>query len=89
MPTVVFTRNLQRHVAARDCTVDGHTVGAVLDTVFGAQPEVRSYVLDDQGELRKHMGIFVDGVQIADRCQLTDPVNQDSRIDIIQSLSGG
>ena len=61
MPRVVFTSHLQRHVAAPDCQVSAPTVAAALDAVFRAQPQARGYVLDEQGELRKHVFVFVDG----------------------------
>ena len=40
-------------------------------------PQARSYVLDDQSALRKHMTIFVDGQMIRDRARLSDPVHRD------------
>ena len=61
----------------------------VLEHVFAENPPARSYVLDDQGGLRKHMTIFVDGKAIADRLRLSDPVNEASSIYVFQALSGG
>jgi sulfur-carrier protein len=46
-------------------------------------------VLDDQGELRKHVFIFVDGRRIADRVKLTDAVGETSEIYVMQALTGG
>ena len=89
MPTVVFTPNLKRHVDCPTESVDGATVRAVLDAVFAANPRLRGYVLDDQGALRKHMSVFVDGQQIADRAQLSDAVKPASEIYVMQALSGG
>ena len=48
-----------------------------------------AYVLDDQGRLRRHMAIFIDGLHIRDRTALTDPVPADAVVDLIQALSGG
>lgn len=89
MALVRFTENLARHCRVRDLEVAGTTVREVLDATFLALPGVRSYVLDDQGGLRKHMSAFVDGEQIADRRQLSDTVGEASTIDLIQALSGG
>lgn len=89
MPTVCFTRNLQRHVDVRDCDAAGQTVRELLDAAFSEQPAVRSCVLVDQGMLRKHMSIFVDGEPIHDRVNPSDSVTPLARIDVIQSLSGG
>ncbi len=87
--TVVFTKNLERHVACPPAVIAGATVGEVLAQVFAANPRLRGYVLDDQGALRRHMSIFVDGEQIADRDHLTDPVRPASEIYVMQALSGG
>ncbi|MFZ1682413.1 MAG: MoaD/ThiS family protein [Rhizobiaceae bacterium] len=89
MATVFFTANLHRHV---DCPVTeaaGATVGEVLDAVFAMNPRLKSYVVDDQGAVRKHMGIIVDGTVLADRAKLTDKVDPLSRIHVLQALSGG
>ncbi len=89
MATVFFTANLVRHV---DCPVTeaaGATVGEVLDAVFAINPRLKSYVVDDQGAVRKHMGIIVDGAVLADRSRLSDPVEPQSQIHVLQALSGG
>ena len=84
-----FTANLQRHVAFPPAEADGGTVGEALDNVFAGNPRARGYVLDDQGSLRKHMPIFVDGRLIRDRVRLSDPVAPSSSIHVMQALSGG
>ena len=89
MPTVAFTANIQRHVACPETVAEGKTVRQVLANVFAANPQARGYVLDDQGSLRHHMTIFVDGRLITDRARLSDPVQANSTIHVMQSLSGG
>ena len=89
MAKVVFTPNVQRHVTCPQAEAAGHTVREVLDNVFGQNGQARSYVLDDQAALRKHMTIFVDGRMIRDRARLADTVREDSTIYVFQALSGG
>ena len=89
MAKVVFTPNVQRHVACPEAEAFGRTVREVLENVFAANPQARGYVLDDQSVLRKHMTIFVDGRMIRDRTHLADPVHDSSRIYVFQALSGG
>ena len=89
MATVVFTPNLKRHVECPPDTVHGATVCAVLDAVFADNPRLRGYILDEQGSLRRHMSIFIDGQQIVDRDGLSDPVRPASEIYVMQALSGG
>jgi sulfur-carrier protein len=89
MPRVVFTPNIQRHVACPETEAAGTTVREVLDAVFVGNPQARGYVLDDQKALRRHMTIFVDGVLIRDRVTLKDAVGDTSTIYVFQALSGG
>jgi molybdopterin synthase sulfur carrier subunit len=89
MPRVVFTSNLQRHVACPECDVSGTTVAQALEAVFAEAPQVREYVLDEHGHVRKHVAIYVDGQRIADRERLTDAVGPASEVYVLQALSGG
>jgi sulfur-carrier protein len=89
MAKVVFTPNVQRHVLCPQAEASGRTVREVLDNVFAENAQARSYVLDDQSALRKHMAIFVDGAMIRDRKRLSDAVRETSTIYVFQALSGG
>ncbi len=89
MPQVRFTQNIQRHVACPPRTVGGATLRHVLEAYFGGVPAARGYVLDDQGALRKHMAIFINGEPVLDRTRLADPVPEDGVVDVLQALSGG
>jgi hypothetical protein len=89
MARVIFTPNLQRHVACPAADVSGNSVRAVLEAFFRSNQRARGYVLDEQGALRKHMVVFVDGTCIADRQGLSDPVPADGEVYVMQALSGG
>lgn len=89
MPLVEFTPNLASQTDAPTCQVEGATVAEALAAVFAQHPKLRSYVLDDQGALRTHVVVFVDGTTILDRRFLTDPVKPESDIFVMQALSGG
>ena len=89
MPRVVFTSNLQRYVACPEAEVHGATVAQALAAVFADAPQVRDYVLDEQGHVRRHVHIYVDGRRIADRERLSDAVAPGSEICVLQALSGG
>ena len=89
MPTVRFTANIQRHVECPTMDVEGATLRDVLDGYFKSNQRARGYVLDDQGRLRQHMAVFIDGRQLRDRHHLTDRVSDDAVVDLVQALSGG
>jgi len=64
-------------------------VDAALAAVFATQPALRGYVLDDQGALRRHVAVYVNGRLVSDRTGLTDPVGPRDEIYVFQALSGG
>lgn len=89
MVKVAFTPNLARHIACPAADVRAATVREALDLVFAQNWSLRGYILDDQGHLRRHMSVFIDGRQIRDRAAQSDPVGPDSHIFVAQALSGG
>ena len=89
MATVRFTQNIQRHVACPTREVPGATLREVLDNYFRDNEQARGYVLDEQGVIRQHMVVFVDGELVPDRANLSGSVRKNSVIDVIQALSGG
>lgn len=89
MPLIRFTPTLQRHVACADVQVDAATVREALAAVFTRTPNLRSYLVDEQGALRRHVTVFVDGLPICDRTRLSDALRPDSDVDVLQALSGG
>jgi molybdopterin converting factor small subunit len=89
MPTVSFTPNIQRHVNCPSLEVAGETVRQVLDAVFRRNPQARAYVLDDQGAVRQHMVVFVNGKQVRDRQTLSDRLDKNAEVYVAQALSGG
>jgi len=89
MATVRFTRNIQRHVECPTREIPGTTLREVLDGYFQDNERARGYVLDEQGRIRQHMVVFIDGELVRDRERLSDAVAPQSMVDVIQALSGG
>ena len=89
MATVRFTQNIQRHVPCPTREIAGSTLRDVLNEYFRENERARGYVLDEQGKVRQHMIVFIDGEMTLDRERLSDPVKENSLVDVIQALSGG
>ena len=66
--------------------VAGETVAEVLEGLFASHDRLRGYVLDDQGGLRRHIVVFVDGEAVRDLARAVRPT---SEVVIMQALSGG
>jgi len=89
MPVVRFTSALSRFLDAPSATVGADTVAAALEAVFVSRPALRGYVLDDQGAVRRHVAIYLNGKPVADRLRLTDMTGPDDEVYVFQALSGG
>ena len=89
MPQIVFAPAIQRHQPCPPLRVTGATVGDALGEAFSVQPQMRDYILDDQGTLRRHVAVFVDGRVVKDRLNLTDAAGENAEIYVVQALSGG
>lgn len=89
MPRVTFTSHLERFVDCPDMQVQGATVREALEAVFRMNPRLRGYVVDEQGALREHMTVFVDGHVVQDKVNLSDAVDPESELYVLQALSGG
>lgn len=84
-----FGSALQRHVPCPPFSVEANTVAEALALTFDREPRLRGYLLDDQGALRKHMSLFVNGAPLKDRRTFADPIAAGSDIVVLQALSGG
>lgn len=69
--------------------VAGASVGEVLDGVFALHPNLRGYVVDEQGAVRHHVAVFVDGDAIRDKRHLTQALGEHAEVYVMQALSGG
>lgn len=89
MAQVHFTSWLREIVPDGPLNADGATVGDALAVVFAERPNVRGYVLDDRGAIRKHVCIFSDGRRLPRETTLGHPIEPHSQIYVMQALSGG
>ena len=89
MPTVEFAPALTRHVPCARQDVAAATLGEALAAAFAAAPALRGYVLDEQGAVRKHVAVFVNGEMIASRSDLALRLAPQDRVHVIQALTGG
>jgi len=90
MPTIKFTHALKRFFPGlKDIPVKGSTLEEIIRAAEDNYPGVRSYILDEQGRLRQHVNIFINGSLIQDREGLSDSFAENSEIYIMQALSGG
>jgi sulfur-carrier protein len=90
VPTVHLPAALADHAAGnRKVDVAGATVDRLLDALGRAHPGVGRRVLDDRGELRRHVNVFVNGESIRYLAGLDTPVGDGDEVWILPAVSGG
>jgi hypothetical protein len=89
MAHVFFTQQLARFTTVPTVETGAARLRPALEAAFAANPLLRGYVLDDQGDLRENVVIFIDGRRCAERKRLDDPLQPDSKVYVLQALSGG
>ncbi len=89
MARLIFTQQLARFTDVPQVETAAATLRAGLDAAFAHNPQLRSYVLDEQGHLRPHVAVFIDGRRCSERVRLDHPLNPASMVYVLQALSGG
>lgn len=90
MVNVEFAASLRRHVQCEPQSVAPGSLRTVLDAALGAAPpELRHYVLDDQGHIRKHVAVFINQTMVLNRQKLDQPLTSGDTVLVIQALTGG
>jgi molybdopterin synthase sulfur carrier subunit len=90
--TVEITKHLWDFLPTlrgKTLSVEAKTVAEVVREVERIAPGFSYYSCDERGCLRQHVNIFVGQERIWDRTRLSDPVEPDSHVLIMQALSGG
>jgi molybdopterin converting factor small subunit len=83
---VLIPTPLRSYTGARLVDASGATLGEVLADLDRRYPGLRFRMIDEQGEVRPHLRLFVDGEQTFD---LARPVRPGEALAIVQALSGG
>jgi sulfur-carrier protein len=72
-----------------ELSVDGATVGEVLDAVFDRHGELRDRLSDGDGGLRRFVNVYVDGEDIRFGEGLETAVADGNEVQILPAVAGG
>lgn len=90
MVRVNFTQALKRfYPELEPFDVDCDNVCELVQVMDERYPGIKNYIVDEQGQLRKHVNIFVQQKLINDRVKLQDQLAPNDEVYIMQALSGG
>ena len=86
MAVVVLPRTLQaRAGGAERVPVEGATAVEALRALEASCPELRGWILDERGELRQHVSLFVGD----SRAEPERAIDGDEELWVVQAISGG
>jgi molybdopterin converting factor small subunit len=85
MATINLRAPLKERAGTSSIDVSGSTVIEAISELEREVPAIRGYLMDEQGKIRRHVNVFVDGEQ----AKSSDPLPESARIDIIQAITGG
>ena len=85
MAQVRLRAPLSELCGGREHDVDGATVGDVLLALERANPPIAGWVLDEQGRIREHVNVFVNGTHGEEGT----PVADADRVHVLPAITGG
>jgi molybdopterin synthase sulfur carrier subunit len=86
MPLVRLREPLKRLAGGRsEHVIEGGSVGDILRELERAHPAAKGWILDERGELRVHLNVFVNG----EPSQQDARVEANDRVDVVPAISGG
>ncbi|MEP7060545.1 MAG: ubiquitin-like small modifier protein 1 [Actinomycetota bacterium] len=68
-----------------DVQAEGATVGEVVRALESRHPKLTGWILDDQGQIRRHVNVFVNGERVREDAAV-EPAD---RLHVLPSISGG
>jgi len=83
---------LRQAVGGKEVEVDvepGARIGDALEKLFEKHPSLRAVVLDEEGKLRHHYHLFVNGRDIRYQAGMDTPVQPDDVIALFPPVAGG
>jgi molybdopterin synthase sulfur carrier subunit len=85
MARVILRAPLSDMCGGRSHALAGSTVVEVLKALETAHPAVGGWILDEQGFIREHINIFVNGEHGREETR----VDETDRVHILPAISGG
>jgi len=86
MPVVTLRAPLKDLAGGQsEIALEGATVGDVLRALEDRWPKTAGWVLDEQGRVRRHVNVFVNGERVREDAVVTAT----DQLHVLPSISGG
>jgi molybdopterin converting factor small subunit len=67
----------------------GETVGAVMDDLIKRFPDLRRHLLDERGQVRSFVSLYLNGRDIVELGGPDAPVGTGDKLSIVPAIAGG
>ena len=68
---------------------DGSTVGAIVEALESSYPGMRERLIDESGDLRHFVNIYLNGEDVRYLDGLNSPVGDSDELSIVPAVAGG
>jgi molybdopterin synthase sulfur carrier subunit len=65
--------------------LEGDTICQLIQSLEDLHPDLRGWILDERGRIRRHINVYVNGEQAEDGTAVEDG----DRVDVLPAISGG
>ena len=87
---VRFPPHLRRFInLPTSCDAEGESMADLMDNLENQFAGVKNYLLHENGELRQHVNLFLDGKLVVEKQLKSVDLGDASELVIMQALSGG
>lgn len=86
MPRVILTGSAQQRAGGLgSLAVAGDTAAAAVRALEAECPELRGWIVDEQGALRRHVRLFLRGASVP----LDAAIGPNDELHVVAAISGG
>jgi molybdopterin converting factor small subunit len=86
MALVCLHGPLRKLVGGRsELELNGHTVAELLGELERTHPDIKGWIVDERGLIRRHINVFVNG----ERGGRERAVTADDRVEVLPAITGG
>lgn len=90
MPTVKIPPVLRSYTGVQnEVAVEGETVGAVLEALAVAHPEIREQLFSPEGDLNRYVNVYLNDEDVRVLGGLDTAAGADDTVVILPAMAGG
>jgi sulfur-carrier protein len=74
---------------ATEVSVEGATIGAVLDALTATYPDIRGQLLNEDGTLHRFLNVYVNDDDVRYLGGVDAPVGENDEVTLLPAVAGG